>query len=96
MRIGLAIACAPAALGMQEPLPDDPKRPVDRIAHDPGIGTEEFVACFANVLPAPRGMAPSPERVHARKILLSCLQKANSAITNEKMDEVMDRCGPGK
>ncbi len=77
-------------------LPEDPKRPVDKISHDLDIAPEQFTACFRYVAPAPQGTRPTAERVHSNKaVLLSCLQKANANITNDKLDEVMDRYRPG-
>ena len=77
-------------------LPEDPKRPVDKISHDLSIRPEQFTACFRKVSPAPQGTRPTAERVHSNKaILLSCLQKANANITNDRLDEVMDRHRPG-
>lgn len=77
-------------------LPEDPKRPVNRISQDLNITKEQFTACFRNVAPAPQGTRPTAERVHSNKaILLSCLQKANAGITNDRLDEVMDRYRPG-
>lgn len=73
-----------------------PKRPVDRIARDLNVKPEQFVACFNNVRPAPQGTHPTEEQVHAnKKVLLTCLQRANPEITNEKLDAVMDRYRPG-
>lgn len=87
--VGSAVANPPM-------LKNDPKRPVKEISHDLGVTQEQFVACFENVQPAPRGERPDPERVRANKaVLLPCLQKANPAITNESLDEVMDRYRPG-
>lgn len=77
-------------------LPEDPKRPADKIAHDLNIAPEQFTACFRNVSPAPQGTRPTADRVHSNKaILLSCLQKENPHITNVMLDEVMDRYRPG-
>ena len=77
-------------------LPNDPKRPVDKISRDLDITPEQFVECFKDVNPAPQGERPTGERVHANKaVLLRCLQKANPDITNEKLDTVMDRYRPG-
>jgi len=78
-------------------LKNDPKRPVDKISRDLGVTPEQFVACFNNVNPTPGGARPeSTDRVHANKaVLLPCLQKANPNITNESLDEVMDRYRPG-
>jgi len=72
------------------------RRPVAQIARDLGIRPHQFNACFEHVRPAPQGSRPEGARVHDNKAkLLPCLQKANPAITNEKLDEVMDRYRPG-
>ncbi len=84
------------AFSQPEFLPNDPKRPVDKISHDLNIESRQFVQCFENVHPAEPGTRPTSERVHSNKmVLLSCLQKANPDITNNKLDEVMDRYRPG-
>ena len=78
------------------PLRNDPKRPVDKISRDLGVTQADFVRCFYNVQPAPKGSKPRRDNVHANKaVLLPCLQKANPAITNEQLDSVMDRYRPG-
>ena len=78
------------------PMNNDPKRPVKAISHDLGVKPAEFIACFRQVHPAQQGEHPSQMRVHANKaVLLTCLQQANPAITNEKLDQVMDRYRPG-
>lgn len=79
----------------QQPLRNDPRRPVAAIAADLDITAQEFVACFNDVNPAPRGVPASAGRQHANKaILLPCLQTANPAITNDRLDAVMDRYRP--
>jgi hypothetical protein len=84
------------SLAAPAPLANDPRRPVDAISRDLGIRPEQFTHCFKDVRPAPQGERPTSERVHANKaVLLSCLQKANPQITNDKLDEVMDRYRPG-
>jgi len=76
-------------------LENDPARPVDKISKDLGITEEQFIACFNKVKPAPKGEKPSKERERMNKaVLLPCLQKANKNITNEKLDEVMDKYRP--
>lgn len=92
-----AIACI-SANAAEEPdmLINDPRRPVESVSRDLGIKQEQFVACFQNVHPARQGERPTSERVQANKaVLLGCLQKANAGITNDKLDEVMDRYRPG-
>lgn len=95
LTLGLLIA----SLSYANPpmLKNDPKRPVDKISHDLGVSEQEFVECFNHVNPTPGGGRPeSRERVHAnKKVLLSCLQKANPDITNDSLDRVMDRHRPG-
>jgi hypothetical protein len=72
----------------------DGRRPVSQIAADLGVTPDQFRECFADVRPA-RGERPSAERQEANKaILLPCLQKANAEITNDKLDEVMDKYRP--
>ena len=71
---------------------NDPKRPVDKIAAELNIEAEQFVACFMDVNPAPQGTTPTKAHERANKaILLPCLQSANPNITNDLLDEVMDR-----
>jgi len=91
-----AVADAPAD-NAPPMLANDPQRPVAAIAHDLGVTPEQFVACFNGVHPTPGGGHPeSAARVKGNKaVLLPCLQKANPAITNEKLDAVMDRYRPG-
>lgn len=91
-----AIVLSASVLAAPPFLPNDPKRPVDKISRDLNIPPEQFVACFQQVKPAPQGMRPTAERVHANKaVLLSCLQQANPRISNDKLDAVMDRYRPG-
>lgn len=83
--------------GDQLVLKNDPKRPTDKISRDLGVSADQFIACFNNVNPTPGGNRPeSAERVRANKrVLLPCLQKANPNISNDMLDEVMDRYRPG-
>lgn len=75
---------------------DDPNRPVNAISKDLGVTPDQFRACFSNVNPAPRGSMPDGNQKHANKaVLLSCLQKANPSISNDSLDQVMDRYRPG-
>lgn len=78
-------------------LKNDPKRPVAKISRDLGISPDQFIVCFSHVNPTPGGARPeSARRVRANKsVLLPCLQKANPKITNDMLDEVMDRYRPG-
>jgi len=75
---------------------DDPNRPVDKISRDLGVTPEQFRVCFSNVNPAPRGALPEGNQKQVNKsTLLSCLQKSNPNITNDSLDQVMDRYRPG-
>lgn len=77
-------------------LSNDPRRPVADISRDLGIEPKQFIDCFNHVNPAEQGTRPTSDRVHSNKaVLLSCLQQANPAITNEKLDSVMDSHRPG-
>ena len=79
----------------QPMLRNDPHRPVAAISHDLGVTPDQFVACFNDVNPAPKGTKASGAREHANKaILLPCLQRANPSITNDSLDVVMDRYRP--
>lgn len=90
--VGVASA---TALAQQAVTKNDPRRPVAKIAADLDITPGQFVACFSNVNPAPQGTRASGRREHANKaILLPCLQAANPAITNDRLDAVMDRYRP--
>ncbi len=89
---GLIAAASVQAATMKR---NDPKRPVAAIAADLDITTQQFVDCFANVNPAPKGTKASGARERANKaILLPCLQDANPSITNAKLDSVMDKYRP--
>jgi len=69
-------------------------RPTDKIAADLGIAEAVFVECFDPVMPA-SNKYPSGARQRANKaILLPCLQRANPAITNDRLDAVMDKYRP--
>ena len=69
-------------------------RPTDLIAADLAIPEADFVACFAAVQPA-RDHSPSGARQRRNKsVLLPCLQAANPAISNARLDQVMDRYRP--
>lgn len=87
----LALACilAPPAVADQ-----DSNRPTDRIAADLEIAESVFIECFRPVSPEP-DKYPSGQQQRANKaILLPCLQKANPAISNERLDRVMDKYRP--
>ncbi|MBD8890224.1 hypothetical protein IG616_01575 [Labrenzia suaedae] len=72
----------------------DPNRPTDKIAADLGIEEQVFLTCFDPVRPEP-GKYPSRAQQQANKaLLLPCLQKANPRITNELLDQTMDRYRP--
>jgi hypothetical protein len=73
---------------------NDPNRPTDKIAADLGIEEVVFIECFGPVNPEP-GKFPTGAQQRANKaILLPCLQRANPAISNDKLDAVMDKYRP--
>jgi hypothetical protein len=87
---------AQASLTVTEVMQHDPNRPVNAISKDLGVPPDQFRVCFSNVNQASHGAMPEGNQKHANKAaLLSCLQKANMSITNDSLDQVMDRCRPG-
>lgn len=67
------------------------RRPVDQIAAELGIEGQQFADCFVNVSPDPdRNPSGARERTN-KAILLPCLQQANPAITNDLLDQVMNK-----
>nr|WP_319383030.1 hypothetical protein [uncultured Roseibium sp.] len=72
----------------------DPNRPTDRIASDLGIEEDVFIECFKPVNPEPDKYPSGQEQRANKAILLPCLQKANPAISNERLDTVMDKYRP--
>lgn len=92
---GAGVVASTAIAQQATPLTNDPRRPVEAIAADLEIAPEQFVSCFADVNPAPQGTRASGARERANKaILLPCLQAANPAITNDRLDQVMDKYRP--
>jgi hypothetical protein len=77
-------------------LRDDPHRPVNAISKDLGVTPDQFRTCFSNVNPAHPGEMPDGKQKHVNKaVLLTCLQQSNPSITNDSLDQVMDRYRPG-
>ncbi|WP_420333123.1 hypothetical protein [Roseibium sp.] len=72
----------------------DPNRPTDKIAADLNIEEAVFIECFKPVNPEPDKYPSGPEQRTNKAILLPCLQKANPAISNERLDRVMDKYRP--
>ena len=72
----------------------DPNRPTDKISADLGISEDEFIICFSDVRPEQNGTPSGAKQRMNKSILLPCLQEANASITNDKLDEVMDRNRP--
>ncbi|MDG1739210.1 MAG: hypothetical protein P8L68_16785 [Paracoccaceae bacterium] len=69
-------------------------RPTDLISADLDIPERVFIDCFSDVQPDP-GKNPSGARQKMNKaVLLPCLQDSIPAITNDLLDEVMDRYRP--
>ncbi len=89
---GLVAATSVNAAPMKQ---NDSNRPVAAIAADLDVTTQQFVECFHNVTPAPKGTKASGARKRSNKaILLPCLQDANPSISNAKLDSVMDKYRP--
>ena len=81
-----ALAAGPAALKN-----DLDKRPVEAISAELGVAPETFIKCFSDVSPA-GDFNPSSARQHTNKaILLPCLQTDNASLTNDRLDQVMDK-----
>jgi len=96
MAFTISIAIAQSSLTATGVLRDDPHRPVNSISQDLGVTPDQFRDCFSNVNPARRGSMPEGDQKHDNKsVLLNCLQKANSSITNFSLDQAMDRYRPG-
>jgi len=94
--IATSTVFAQAPLTATGVLRDDPNRPVNSISKDLGVKPDQFRACFSHVNPAPRGALPEGNQKQVNKaVLLDCLQKANPSITNDSLDQVMDRYRPG-
>lgn len=93
--VATGIVLIAASAQAQPLLRSDPQRPVNAISHDLGVTPQQFIACFRNVRPAPKGTTPTAERQRANKaILLACLEEANPSITNDTLDAVMDKYRP--
>ena len=69
-------------------------RPTDLKAADLGITEAVFIDCFSDVQPAHNKNPSSARQQMNKSILLPCLQAANASITNEMLDNVMDRYRP--
>ena len=94
--IASSLAFAQSPMTATGVLRDDPHRPVNAISKDLGVTPDQLRSCFSNVNPAPRGGMPEGKQKHANKaVLLSCLQQANPSITNDSLDQIMDRYRPG-
>ena len=92
---GLVAATSVNAATMKRNDPNRPVAAIAAIAADLDVTTQEFVDCFYNVNPAPKGTKASGARERANKaILLPCLQDANPSITNATLDSVMDKYRP--
>jgi len=85
----LALALATPAAADQ-----DPNRPTDKIAADLDIEEAVFIECFQPVNPEPDKFPSGAEQRANKAILLPCLQEANPAISNERLDRVMDKYRP--
>ena len=80
--------CAAEALPSKNDLN---RRPVRQIAAELDITPKQFSDCFLLVTPA-KDFNPSKGEERANKArLLPCLQTANTKITNDQVDRVMDK-----
>ncbi len=70
------------------------ERPTDLIAADLAIPEQVFIECFSDVQPDPDKNPSGARQKMNKAVLLPCLQESNSAITNDLLDEVMDRYRP--
>ena len=84
-------ATAPSVSSAYPAHNDLDKRPVAAIAKELGVTPDTFVSCFYNVSPD-KNFNPTNDQERSNKaILLPCLQAANPAITNDRLDTVMDK-----
>ena len=84
----LFLAAAPALAD------SDPNRRTDLISADLNIPEQVFKDCFLDVQPD-GDKAPSGDRQRMNKaVLLPCLRAANPEITNDLLDQVMDKYRP--
>jgi hypothetical protein len=75
---------------------NDPNRPVAAVAAELGVTPLEFATCFAGVTPAKSAAELNGQKERDNKaVLLPCLQKINPAITNDRLDDVMDKYRKG-
>ncbi|MBU6951497.1 MULTISPECIES: hypothetical protein [unclassified Hahella] len=95
LALTLCLFALPALAAEAPMLKNDPKRPVADISRELGVTPDQFVACFNDVHPVPQGQTPTKARERMNKsVLLPCLQQANPEITNDRLDQVMDKYRP--
>jgi hypothetical protein len=85
------------AVSTPEQVLNDPNRPVEAVARELGVTPLQFATCFAGVTPARTEAELNGELERNNKaILLPCLQAFNPGITNDRLDQVMNkyRAGP--
>ena len=70
---------------------NDPNRPTDKIAADLDIEEAVFIECFKPVNPEPVKNPTGTQQRTNKALLLPCLQAANPAITNDKLDAVINK-----
>ncbi|MEP2783114.1 MAG: hypothetical protein ABJO67_09240 [Pseudoruegeria sp.] len=86
-------ACIGMALPLQA-LAQRADRPTDLVAADLSIPEQVFIDCFANVRPDPDHNPSGARQQENKAVLLGCLQEANPSISNDKLDQVMDKYRP--
>ena len=82
---------APSAASAYTSHNDLDKRPVVAIAGELGVAPDTFVACFFNVTPDKDFNPTSAEERANKAILLPCLQAENPRISNDQLDNVMNK-----
>ena len=95
-RLWLAVVFILSLIATAVRADNDPNRPVVEVSEALGVTQEQFKECFMEVKPAAHAELPSEERKRANKrILLSCLQKYNLGLDDQKLNAVMDQYRPG-
>lgn len=88
----LALSGTAFAASTAEQVLNDPNRPVKEVAAELGVTPLEFATCFAGVTPAKTAAELNGQKERDNKaVLLPCLQKVNPSITNDRLDDVMDK-----
>lgn len=88
--IGLSVATVATSQTRNQGNPP----PIDEIAAELGVSTDDFDACASGERPEP-GARPSAEEHEAMLTTIAdCLQSSNSSITAAQIGEVMEKYRP--